>query len=73
MEFLDISDFTITAILASSKVVAAGKSGFPELPTVSAMLDASTQTLSGISKQAQKLQQQMLDVQQDGGLSSTCP
>ena len=47
------------------QVVAAGKSGFPELPTVSAMMDASTQTLSGISKQAQKLQQQMLDVQQD--------
>lgn len=29
------------------------------------MLDASTQTLSGISKRAQKLQQQMLDVQQE--------
>jgi len=55
-------------------VVAAGKSGFPELPTVSAMLDASTQTLSRISKQAQKLQQQMLDVQQDGdiGVSTKC-
>mmetsp|Transcript_37409 Transcript_37409/g.46244 ORF Transcript_37409/g.46244 Transcript_37409/m.46244 type:complete len:327 (-) Transcript_37409:46-1026(-) len=50
---------------AVPNVVAAGKSGFPELPTVSAMLDASTQTLSGISKQAQKLQQQMLDVQQE--------
>lgn len=50
---------------AVPNVVAAGQSGFPELPTVSAMLDESTQTLSGISKQAQKLQQQMLDVQQE--------
>ncbi|CAK9112611.1 Pumilio domain-containing protein C6G9.14 [Durusdinium trenchii] len=46
-------------------MVAVGKSGFPELPTVSAMLDESTQTLSGISSQAQKLQQQMLQVQQE--------
>ena len=50
---------------AVPNVVAAGKSGFPELPTVSAMLDQSTKTLSGISSRAQKLQQQMLDVQQE--------
>ena len=48
-----------------AEVVAAGKSGFPELPSVSAMLDDSTHTLSGISQQAQKLQQQMLEVQQE--------
>jgi len=50
---------------AVPNVVAAGKSGFPELPSVSAMLDDSTHTLSGISQQAQKLQQQMLEVQQE--------
>lgn len=50
---------------AVPNMVAVGKSGFPELPTVSAMLDESTQTLSGISSQAQKLQQQMLQVQQE--------
>eukprot|EP00434_Breviolum_minutum_P036535 symbB.v1.2.032375.t1/scaffold3884.1/size52087/3 len=53
------------ALPAVPNVVAAGKSGFPELPTVSAMLDQSTKTLSGISSRAQKLQQQMLDVQQE--------
>ncbi|CAK9014279.1 unnamed protein product [Durusdinium trenchii] len=31
---------------AVPNMVAVGKSGFPELPTVSAMLDESTQTLS---------------------------
>ncbi|CAJ1374618.1 unnamed protein product [Effrenium voratum] len=50
---------------AVPSVADAGKSGFPELPTVSAMLDESTHTLSGISSQAQKLQQQMLEVQQE--------
>eukprot|EP00435_Cladocopium_sp_Y103_P037756 s1758_g10.t1 len=53
------------ALPAVPNVVAAGKSGFPELPTVSAMLDQSTKTLSGISSRAQKLQQQMLEVQQE--------
>ena len=42
-----------------------GQSGFPELPAVSAMLDESTQTLSGISSQAQRLQEQMLQVQKE--------
>ena len=50
---------------AVPNVMAAGKSGFPELPTVSAMLDQSTKTLSGISSRAQKLQQEMLEVQQE--------
>ena len=54
-----------TRSLSCAEVVAAGKSGFPELPSVSAMLDDSTHTLSGISQQAQKLQQQMLEVQQE--------
>ena len=54
-----------TRSLSFAEVVAAGKSGFPELPSVSAMLDDSTHTLSGISQQAQKLQQQMLEVQQE--------
>ena len=54
-----------TTSLSCAEVVAAGKSGFPELPSVSAMLDDSTHTLSGISQQAQKLQQQMLEVQQE--------
>jgi len=46
-------------------VVDVGKTGFPELPAVSAMLTDASQTLSGISTQAQKLQQQMLQVQQE--------
>ena len=46
-------------------VQSAGQSGFPELPAVSAMLDESTQTLSGISSQAQRLQEQMLQVQKE--------
>ena len=43
----------------------AGKNGFPELPSVSSMLSDSSQTLSGISAQAQRLQKQMLEVQQE--------
>lgn len=53
------------ALPAVPNVVAAGKSGFPELPTVAAMMDQSAKTLSGISSRAQKLQQQMLEVQQE--------
>ncbi|CAE7255264.1 ppiA [Symbiodinium pilosum] len=46
-------------------VVDAGTNGFPELPTVSTMLSDSAQTLNGISSQAQRLQAQMLTVQQE--------
>jgi len=45
------------------KVLDAGRSGFPELPTVSDMLDASSATLSSISSRAAQLQQQMKAVE----------
>ncbi|CAE7230485.1 KLHL18 [Symbiodinium necroappetens] len=46
-------------------VVDAGKAGFPELPAVSTMLSDAAQTLTGISTQAQRLQTQMMQVQQE--------
>lgn len=48
---------------AVPKALDAGRSGFPELPTVSSMLDDSSATLSSISARASKLQQQMKGVQ----------
>lgn len=45
------------------KVLDAGRSGFPELPAVSDMLDASSATLSSISSRAAQLQQQMKAVE----------
>eukprot|EP00930_Biecheleria_cincta_P095344 TRINITY_DN8730_c0_g1_i1.p1 TRINITY_DN8730_c0_g1~~TRINITY_DN8730_c0_g1_i1.p1 ORF type:complete len:342 (-),score=117.66 TRINITY_DN8730_c0_g1_i1:79-1104(-) len=45
------------------KVLDAGRSGFPELPSVSSMLDASSATLSSISSRAAELQQQMKAVE----------
>ncbi|CAE7474786.1 unnamed protein product, partial [Symbiodinium sp. CCMP2456] len=46
-------------------VVDAGKTGFPELPAVTTMLSDAAQTLTGISTQAQRLQTQMMQVQQE--------
>lgn len=51
------------ALPAVPKVMDAGESGFPELPTVSSMLDDSSAVLSSISSRASQLQKEMNDVE----------
>ncbi|CAE7776836.1 SPAC6G9.14 [Symbiodinium sp. CCMP2592] len=61
----NLPDPNEVALPSVPNVVDAGKNGFPELPAVSTMLSDAAQTLTGISTQAQRLQTQMLQVQQE--------
>eukprot|EP00439_Symbiodinium_sp_Y106_P004209 s1205_g1.t1 len=61
----NLPDPNEVALPSVPNVVDAGKNGFPELPAVSTMLSDAAQTLTGISTQAQRLQAQMLQVQQE--------
>jgi len=61
-------DPTKVSLPSVPAVASVGKNGYPELPTISSIMDESDKTLSGINDRATRLQLQMSEVQKENSL-----